>query len=269
MQAGSVRSQDELLAALDAAFDDGADAETLGRELFRVVTILDEEASLRRVLTEPSVPAKARSGIARSLLEGKVAEPTVTLLETAVSERWSRSRDMVDALERCAVIAAATRADRDGQFDALEDDLFRFGRILESSPELRDALSDRAAPAEAKVALLTSLLEGKVGPASLDLLTELLMGRARSLAAGLVHYQEVTAARRHRLVATAWVASPLSNDQRNRIARTLAAQYSHEVHLNVIVDPSVLGGVRIALGDDIIDSTIETRVAQAQRLLFR
>jgi F-type H+-transporting ATPase subunit delta len=65
------------------------------------------------------------------------------------------------------------------------------------------------------------------------------------------------------------VAAPITDEQRDRIVALLAAQYSHEVHLNVIVEPAVLGGVRIALGDDIIDSTIETRVAHAQRLLDR
>jgi F-type H+-transporting ATPase subunit delta len=269
MQAGSTRSQTTLLEALDEILDGGADATALGGDLFAVVGMLDGEPRLRRVMTEPSVDAKARSGMARSLLAGKISDEAVRVVEAAVSERWSRSHDLVDALERCAVIAEATKADQAGQLDALEDDLFRFGRILAANTDLRDALSDRAAPMEAKRALLDGLIEGKVGPVTKNLLDQLLVGRQRSLAAGLLHYQEVTAARRQRLVATVWVAAPLSDDQTSRLAESLAAQYSHEVHLNVVIDTSILGGVRVSIGDDVIDSTIETRLAQAQRRMVR
>jgi len=65
------------------------------------------------------------------------------------------------------------------------------------------------------------------------------------------------------------VAAPLSDDQTSRLAESLAAQYSHEVHLNVVIDTSILGGVRVSIGDDVIDSTIETRLAQAQRRMVR
>lgn len=269
MQAGSARSQEALLSALDEVLGGDTDASALGGDLFNVVGTLDSEPTLRRAFTEPSLPPEARRGMARSLLEGKISEEAVRVVEAAVTERWSRSRDLVDALERCAVTAEATKADQAGELDALEDDLFRFGRILEANPPLRDALSDRAAPLAVKRDLLTGLLADKISPVTLALLAQLLVGRQRSLAAGLEHYQEVTAARRHRLVATVWVAAPLSDEQRRRLSESLAEQYSHEVHLNVIVDRSILGGVRVSLADEVIDSTIQTRLAHAQRLVVR
>jgi F-type H+-transporting ATPase subunit delta len=269
MQAGSTRSQAALIEALDSTLAGGADAAAVGGELFAVVALLDREPSLRRVLTEPSVEAKQRVGMARSLLSGKIAAPTMEVVAAAVAERWSRTRDLVTALERCAVFALARQAEQSGQLDSLEDDLFRFGRILAANPGLRDALSDRAAPLDAKRRLLDGLVEGKVASVTKDLLDQLLVGRQRSLAAGLEHYQEVIATRRKRMVATVWVAAPLKDDQKQRLAESLAAQYSSEVRLNVVIDESVLGGVRVSIGDDVIDSTVETRLAQAQRRLVR
>lgn len=269
MQAGSTRAQQSLLASVDEILAGDVDAAELGRQLFRVVDAVDREPTLRRALTEPTVSAEARRGIANILFRGKVSEPTVKVLEAAVSERWSRSRDLVDALEWCAVSAEAARAEESGELDSVEDDLFRFGRVLETSPELREALADRVAPVSAKQSLVRNLLEDKVNPTTLELLLELASGRQRSLAAGLERYAEIVASRRQRIVATAWVAAPLTDDQKERITSQLGEQYSHEVHLNVIVDPAVLGGVRIAIGDDIIDSTIQTRLAQAQRQLVR
>ena len=269
MQAGSTAAQKALLGRLDEVIDGGADVGSLGTDLFAVVGLLDAQASLRRVLTEPSVEGPARTGLATSLLDGKVSEAAVRVVAAAVRERWSRSGDLVDALERCAVIAEATKAERSDDLDALEDDLFRFGRILEANPELRDALSNRAAPLATRRALLERLLEGKVSAATSDLLQQLLVGRHRSLAIGLAHFQEIAATRRSRLVATAWVAAPLAPDQKDRLARSLAHQYGHDVHLNVVVDSSVLGGVRVAIADDVIDSTISSRIAQARRRVAR
>lgn len=269
MQAGSLHAQTTLLAELDELLDSDNDVSSLGSELFAVVAMLDGEPTLRRVLSEPSVELPARTGMVSSLLTGKVSDNAVQVVQTAVSQRWSRSRDLVDALERCAVVAEAAKAERAGDLDALEDDLFRFGRILEAHPELRDVLSNRAAPLRARRAVLDQLLADKVAPATSELLAQLLVGRQRSLAAGLAYYQEVAAARRKRLVATVWVAAPVTGDQKGRLARSLAAQYSSEVHLNVVVEPQVLGGVRVAIGDDVIDSTVETRLAQARRRVVR
>lgn len=269
MQARSTSSQHELLGKLDELLAGGTEASDLGSELFAVVGMFDAEPTLRRVLTEPSVAVRARSGMVSTLLDGKVSDSAVQVVLAAVSQRWSRSRDLVDALERCAVVAEATKAERSGNLDALEDDLFRFGRILEANPELRDVLSNRAAPLAARRRVLDSLLEGKVSPATSDLLGQLLVGRHHSLAAGLAYYQEVAASRRSRLVATVWVAAPLSGSQRERLASSLAKQYAHDVHLNVVVDPGVMGGVRVAIGDDVIDSTISNRVAQAHRRVAR
>lgn len=269
MQAGSARAQQEVVAVLDEVLAGGEEAGGLGGDLFAVVAMLDREAMLRRVLTEPSVDLEARTALARSLLEGKVSAGAIRVVEAAVGQRWSQGGDIVDAVEWCAVTAEASKADQAGELENLEEDLFRFGRVLEAHPDLRDALSDRAAPLDVKHDLLDRLLKQKVSSVTLDLLTQLLTGRQRSLAAGLAHYQEVAAARRHRLVATVWVAQPLKDGQRRRIAELLADVYAREVHLNILTDPAVLGGVKVSISDEVIDSTIETRLAEAKRLLLR
>lgn len=272
MQAGSTRAQAKLLERLDEILDGGeggSGAGSLASDLFAVVSTLDSEPALRRALTEPSVESEVRSSVAAALLDGKVGPDAVAVVTAAAGLRWSRSRDLADALERCAVTAAATRADREGDLDRLEDDLFRFGRILAANPDLRDALADRTAPLEARRRLLDGLVESRVGAVTKDLLDQLVNGRQHSFAAGLALYQEIAAARRSRLIATAWVAAPLADDQRDRLSASLASQYGRDVHLNVVVDQSVLGGVRVAIGDDVIDSTVEARLADAQRRLVR
>ena len=265
MHGRSAEALEAVLAKTDAVLDGGADAGRLGGDLFAIVRTLDGEHLLRRVISDATVQEDAKSALFASVFEGKVSKAALEVGDEAVRERWSRSVDLVDALEEASVAAQVARAAAEGALDQLEDDLFRFGRILHGEPQLRDTLADPASPQEGKEALLKDLLGDKVSAATLALLGQAVAGRARTVAAALDHYQELAAARRSKLVATAWVAAPLDDDHKERLARALSAQYDRDVHLNVIVDPSVLGGVRVAVGDEVIDSTVETRLKQLQR----
>ncbi|MCZ9345528.1 F0F1 ATP synthase subunit delta, partial [Streptomyces sp. TRM76130] len=133
----------------------------LADELAAVTALLDREVSLRRVLTDPAQAADAKADLARRLLGSQVGGPAADLVAGTVRARWSRSRDLVDALEELADTADLTAAQRAGVLDDVEDELFRFGRIVSSSTELRAALTDRSASASAKGELLRSLLGGK------------------------------------------------------------------------------------------------------------
>jgi F-type H+-transporting ATPase subunit delta len=167
------------------------------------------------------------------------------------------------------VAAYVARADSEGRLDDLEDSLFRFSRIVEGNAGLRDALTDRAAPMEGKRRLVADLVGDKVDPDTSALLQQAVAGRQRSLPVVLGQYQRVAASRRDSMIATVWVASPLTEEQRDRLTRALSAQHAKDIHLNVVVDPDVLGGVRVAVGDEVLDSTVEARLKQAQRRLER
>lgn len=269
MRSSTSQAREALLSAVQEAIGTGADAGRLADDLFVMVGVLDSEPALSRVLTEPTVPAEAKRSLLAALLRGKADDATVTVVAASVGHRWSHRHDLADSLEYAAVTALATEASRDGSLDDLEDTLFRFRRIVESRPELRDALSDATAPTDAKRELVRSLLAGKVSETVLRLVEQVVAGRHRTVAGALEYYQEIVAEYAGRLVATVVVAAPISTEQRQRLARALAAEYSHDVQLDVVVDPSVLGGVRVSIGDDVIDSTVQTRLAQAQRRVAR
>jgi F-type H+-transporting ATPase subunit delta len=165
------------------------------------------------------------------------------------------------------VTAHVAKADEQGRLDEVEDNLFRFARIADADPALRDVLGDTTVPREGKQQLVRDLAAHKVDPITATLLTQAVAGRHRSVTKALAAYQKVAADRRDSLVATVWVASPLDEQHKERLTRALSTQYSRPMHLNVIVDPAVLGGVRVAVGDEVLDSTVEARLRQAQRRL--
>jgi len=269
MEGGSSRSLRAVLDSTAAVLSDGADATQVGDDLFALALTLDGAHSLRRALTEPAVPVEAKSRLLHSLLDGQIGAPALTVTEAGLGQRWSSTRDFPDALEQASVAAHVAKADEEDRLDDLEDNLFRFSRIVEANAGLRDALSDATTPLDAKRRLLSDLLGDKVDRTTATLLGQAVAGRHRSLTTALGVYQRVAADRRDSMIATVWVAAPLSEQHRERLAQALSAQHSKRIHLNVVVDPSVLGGVRVAVGDEVLDSTVETRLRQAHRRLDR
>ncbi|HEY7143581.1 MAG TPA: F0F1 ATP synthase subunit delta [Streptosporangiaceae bacterium] len=246
----------------------GPDAGRLGDELFAVTTLLDRQPALLRSLSDPARDAAPKTALARQLLAGKVSDATLGLLASTVGARWSVPGDLSDAAEQLAVLAVVESAESSGQLDDLEDELFRFGRIVNASPQLRTALSNPFAAADRKRTLLEELLAGKVTAATLRLITQAAMHpRGRSLDASLAEYARLAAQRRARLVAEVHVAAGLTDEQRGRLVAALASAYGHDVHLNVVLDPQVVGGISIKTGDELIDGSLAARLAGLRRKL--
>lgn len=190
----------------------------------------------------------------------------VDLVSGMVRSRWSSSRDLVDATEELAATADLTAAQRAGALDDVEDEVFRFGRIVSSDTALRSALTSRTATSAAKSTLLRSLLGGKSRPATERLVTRLVTHpRGRSLEAGLDSLSKLAAARRERTVAVVTSAVPLTDVQKQRLGAALAKIYGRQMHLNLDVDPEVLGGVSVRVGDEVINGTIADRLDEATR----
>ncbi|MFF2652849.1 F0F1 ATP synthase subunit delta [Streptomyces sp. NPDC058045] len=256
-------ARDQFDALTDQASSDPAQ---LAGELAAVTALLHREVSLRRVLTDPAQAADAKADLAARLFGGQVGGDTVDLLSGMVRSRWSQSRDLVDALEELADTADLAAAQRSGTLDDVEDELFRFGRIVSADAGLRAALSERNAPAAAKGELLHRLLDGRADAVTERLVIRLVTHpRGRSLEAGLEALSALAAERRNRMVAVVTSAVPLSDTQKQRLAQGLSKLYGRQIRLHLDVDPEVLGGIRVQVGDEVINGSIADRIEEATR----
>jgi F-type H+-transporting ATPase subunit delta len=241
---------------------------SLADELFAVAHLLDGQPSLRRALSDPSTRPDDRAGLAQRLLSGKVSEGALQVVETVARQRWSRSLDLVEAAETLAVEAALDAADSRGELDAVEDELFRFGRIVAGDDDLARILGNRSAPREGKTALLDRLLSGKVSPVTERLVRNTLTSSHVHNAENEVERLSTLAARRRgRSVAHVVSALPLSATQEQRLVAVLERIYGRTMGLQVQVDPAVLGGLVIRVGDEVIDGSIAHRLEAAGRRL--
>jgi F-type H+-transporting ATPase subunit delta len=262
----------EALAAAAAELervlvDDATDVDALGNELFAVGRLLSREISLRRALSDPSRTGDDRAEMFDAMLASQLSEPTRSVVRVAVRQRWASPRDLAGAFEQLAVIAVVASADRAGLLDRLEDELFRFSRILLSDAGLRAALTGEV-DAERKANLLDALIGGKVTPQTRILIDQAVVARSsRSVEHTLERFSAAAAARREQLVAHVRSVIDLTDAQRERLASALSRMYGRNVALNVETDPSVLGGVAIQLGDEVLDATVLARLEEARRRL--
>ncbi len=260
-QAALVEKFDSVSSGLS-----GEALSTLSDELASVAKLLVAEPILARHLAEASGETEAKKQLLQRLLAGKVGDTTLDVLNTAASVRWSLTSDLVDAVEHIARLSLLTRAERENQADEVEEQLFRFGRILDAQPQLSTLLGDYSKPAAGRVELVRNVMSqgngaNAIATALLAQTVDLLRGeRADEAVLGLA---QLAVARRGEIVAQVSAATDLSDSQRSRLDQLLARIYNHPVSVQLNIDPDVLGGLSVAVGDEVIDGTLASRLAAA------
>ena len=243
-----------------------SDLRQLSADLFAVVDALASSAGLRRAVTDPGRPESERQRLVHGLLDGKVSTTAVDIVAEGAAMRWAGGQTFAAALDRQAVRAQLMVAERDGTLEEAEDELFRFARLVESTPELRNALGDRSVGLAQRQELVGELLDGRATETTVVLAKRAVAARERTFAHTIEGFVTLAAAQKHRVVATVRVARPLTSEHRARLQTSLSQQVGREVAIQEIIDPDVLGGVQVELGDELIEGTVKARLDEARRL---
>lgn len=240
----------------------------LGGELYAAANALGEHIDLRRHLVDPAVPERARTSLVEGVFGGKVGEQTVSLLSTLASHRVSTSTDLVECVETLARDASLAGAEADGALSEVEDELFRFGRLLEREPRLQSLLADTTVAGDKRVELLDSVLSGRAEQVTRRLLEQLVRHPyTRSLDRGAELLAEAAAGRRDRSVARVTSPVALGEEQERRLAESLSSMYERQISVHVDVDPEILGGLVVRIGGEVIDGSVAGRLRGAENAL--
>ena len=244
---------------------------TLSSELVEVAQMLDREIVVTRYLTVPAEDGAPRVQLIERLLSGKVGDVTLEVLRSSVSERWSANSDLIDAIEHVSRQALLEVAEREDKVDDVEEQLFRFSRILDAEPRLAILLGDYSVPVEGRVGLLRKVLEGasgRVNPITMALLAQTVkLLRGQNADEAIQFLAEVAVARRGEIVAQVSAAAELSDAQRTRLTDVLGRIYDHPVAVQLLIDAELLGGLLISVADEVIDGTLASRLAAARAQL--
>lgn len=165
-----------------------------------------------------------------------------------------------------AALIEVARAE--GALERVEDELYQVARLIQSNDQLRSTLTDEGVPVDRRQAIVEDLLGPKASPVTTALVSFLVAaGRARQLPEIVTRLVDRSADARGEIVAEVRSAVPLDADQQQRLVAALSAHTGKRVAVKVLVDPSVLGGLRVELGDTVIDGTVRSRLNQLREVL--
>ena len=245
--------------------DTREDAWRIGNELFTITKVLDDSIQLERALTDPSGPVADKVAVLTELLGDNVHPMTMEIMTDLVSRHWSRARDIANAVEDFGVDAMMYYADATGATLQVSVELSELHSALLNLPVVRAKLYDYQATSEARVKLFHEVFSGKT-------LNKVTMRLAEHATCNLRRrrYLEtiqwlINKLSRHmgESMVTVTTATPLKPEQIKRLVEVYSAKVGRQVHINSVVDPTVLGGMRIQVGDEVTDNTV---VAQLQNL---
>ncbi|WZH37055.1 MAG: F0F1 ATP synthase subunit delta [Microbacterium enclense] len=257
---GSATTQARTATAEALASTSGVDLD-VARELFAAVGAVSGSSQLSGALSDSSAPAAARAGLVSAVFGSSYRPATVALLNSAAQQRWSNSSEFIEGLEELAVRATAVAESAD-----IEPELFSFSRTVAANGELELALGGRLGDASAKGALVSKLLDGRVSAGTALIVSSLVQNaRGRRVRALLRRAESIVADQRARIVATVSAAAPLSAEQQTRLQNALSARYGSAVTLNTVIDPTVVGGLRVQVADDVIDASVSARLADLRQ----
>ena len=242
---------------------------TLAEELYAVAGLLVRSPQLRRTVGDPATPAPARVEIVERLIGSQIGKPGQDVVRAAVQLRWSTPWDLCDALESAGDDALFAAAEKGRQLDTVEDELFRFERIIQGDGSLVALLDEPGVDPARRLSLLESLLGGKVTDVTMALLKHAVAStRKRSVLHAIDDLLELAAKRQERSIARVVSAAPLSDAQQRKLAEILSAMYDREITLRTALDASVQGGLVIRVGDEVIDGSVASRFASARASLL-
>ncbi len=252
---------------LDRVLDAQAQSPELAAELFAVADLLGGQAQLRNAMADPTVSDDRRSEFASGVFGSRVGASAAAVVSAAVGLRWGRASGLVAAIDRQGVRALLGHAQVEGKLDTVEDELFRFARTVVADQGLRRALDDRSAPVPLRQQLVTDLLASRADEDTVSLARRAVSAAKVSFNTSVEGYLALAAAIRARAIATVTVARPLATEQKERLQAALERQLGRQVNLQVIIDPSVVGGARVQVGDEVIEGTVAGRLAAAEKQL--
>ena len=161
---------------------------------------------------------------------------------------------------------AVARAE--GPLAEVEDELFRFARLLETNDDLRTTLTDAGLPVSRRQQIVEDLLGGKATPVTTSLVSLVVgTGRARDLPEIVDQLVSMSAQEANKEVAEVRSAIALTDDQKTRLAEALGKATGKQVEVKVIIDPSLKGGLVAQVGDTVIDGSIRRRLDQLRNAL--
>ena len=255
-----------MAAAKDALEAHLADASLkFAEELFTIGAAVSSSTHLRSILSDPSGEEKAKAGALQAVFGKNLSSTAVGFAGKLSGMRWSKGSDLAAAFSKLAVTSVAAMVSKSAKLSDLEQEVFALRQVIDSDRELQQALSSRQASVDSKLALIDRITKATFSNEAQLLAHYAVVDSTNSKVSQVLEgYSKQLAEYAKRLVATVTVAAPLSATQLKKLEELLAKNYGTQLNLNVEIDPSIVGGVKVTVSGEIIDGSVASRLNQAK-----
>ena len=207
-------------------------------------------------------------------LAENLSEVALTTVEGALSAAPS-AQELPTVIETLGECAVQRGAQAEGKAIEIADEIFSLERFVRANQQVRSALSDRNREPKYRVRLLQELFGSSLSRPATTLALRAVSAVSRdskledsvSLTGNLRHMRRDLAAAGDTVVATVQVATPLADAQAERLRDILSRRYQKNIHLQVSVEPSVLGGMKVRVGSQIFDGSLATIIQETKQKL--
>jgi F-type H+-transporting ATPase subunit delta len=232
---------------------------TVGEQLLAAVRVIASSSQLRSALADTAADAGRKADLV-SRVFGSLGAPASRLLNVAVTQRWSTQGQLLDGIEEIGIRALARSG---GESANIDSELFEFARAVQSDAELQLAIDSKLGDPAGKVVIVDRLIGGRVSPESRAIASHLVQSlRGRRIRTAVAQASEIAADAAGGFVATVTSAAPLPAEQLTRLTAILSQRYGRTPHIDLVVDPSLVGGLRVQVQDDVIDLSVASRLSQ-------
>jgi F-type H+-transporting ATPase subunit delta len=255
-------TREALGSALAAFAGLSSDAVTLQltEELFAANRVIGDSSQLRALLSDPSIEPDQKKAAIAAVFGSAVHETTQQLLSVVAGSRWSSSHDLLEGIDELGYRAAAESA---GTTVSIDSELFDFATAVSSDDELELAVGSKLDDGGAKVQLVERLLSQKASPQTLAIVRHIVQTPGgRRIGAALQHAASIVADQAGLSIATVTSAAPIAPAQLARLQKGLAASHGRDLRINQVIDPSIIGGLRVQVGDDVIDGSVANKLSE-------
>ena len=247
--------------------DTREDAWRIGNELFVITSLLDGNVRIERALTDVSPPLEDKVAVLNTLLGDQVHPMTMEIMTEVVKRRWSRAADIANAVEDFGVDAMMYYADATDSTLQVSIELAELHSALLNTPVVRAKLYDETVPSEARVKFFHELFDGKgLNKVTMRLAEHATENLRRRRYLETIQWL-INKLSRHmgESMVIVTTATPLKQEQIDKLIAVYSKKIGRAVHINSVVDPSVLGGMRVQVGDEVTDNTVVAQLENLQR----
>lgn len=246
----------EARSALEAGVSEGS-----GAQLLSAASQIAANTALASALGDAAAPAAGKAQLVERLF-GDLSADARRVLVAATAARWSTVDEFVDGVEELGLRAQGLNGTE------LADELLAAADVIDGSHELQLSLGSKLVEADGKAALVRALFADKLSEAALAAVTHLASNaRGRRIDASLREAARVVADQAGSELATVTVAAALSAEQHGRLSALLERTVGRTVKLSTVIDPELIGGIRIQVADDVIDGSVRARLEDLRQQL--